>query len=69
MAANPDATLPPIGANKAIAAGTAGAASIVVIWLIGIFGVAVPPEVVSAATTLVATLFTYLVPHGGLNAP
>lgn len=53
------------GPNKAIAAGASGAATILLMWAIGLFGVTVPAEVASAATTLVATLFTYFVPHGG----
>lgn len=56
---------PTIGSNKAIAAGASGAASVLIIWLVSLFGIAVPAEVASAATTLVATLFTWLVPHGG----
>ena len=54
----------PVGSNKAIAGGASGAAAVVIIWIIGLFGVAVPPEIASAATVLVSTIFTYLVPHG-----
>ena len=54
-----------VGPNKAIAAGVSGAASILVVWVIGMFGITVPPEVASAATTLASTLFAWLVPHGG----
>lgn len=54
----------PIGANKAVAAGASGAASVLIIWAISLLGVTVPAEVASAATTLVATLFTWLVPAG-----
>lgn len=56
---------PTTGPNKAIAAGASGAASVLIIWVIGLLGVTVPAEVASAATTLAATLFTWLVPHGG----
>lgn len=56
---------PTIGANKAIAAGASGAATIIVMWLLGMVHITVPAEVASAATTLVATLFAWLVPHGG----
>ena len=59
---------PTTGPNKAIASGAAGAASILIIWLFGLFNVTIPPEVASAATTLVATLATWLTPHGGSNA-
>ncbi len=56
---------PSVGPNKAIAAGAAGSASVLVVWILGQFGVTLPPEVASAATTLAATLFAWLVPHGG----
>ncbi len=56
---------PTTGPNKAIAGGTSGAATVIIIWIIGLFGVAVPPEIASAATVLVTTIFTYFVPHGG----
>ncbi len=52
------------GPNKAIAAGASGAATILLMWLVSLLGVTVPAEVASATTTLVATLFTWLVPHG-----
>lgn len=39
---------------KVQAAGAAGAASIVIVWLIGLAGADVPPEVASAFTTLLA---------------
>jgi hypothetical protein len=57
--------MPTVGPYKAVAAGSAGTASILIIWLVGQFGVVVPPEVAAAATTLIATLFTWLTPHGG----
>ncbi len=56
---------PTVGPNKAIAAGVAGSVSVLVIWILGTLGITVPPEVSSAATTLVSTLFAWLVPHGG----
>jgi hypothetical protein len=52
------------GSNKAIAAGASGAASVLIIWLVSLWGVTVPAEVASAATTLAATVFTWLVPSG-----
>jgi len=54
----------PIGSNKAIAAGASGAASVLIIWAVGLFGVTVPAEVASAATTLASTLFAWIVPTG-----
>ena len=57
-------------ANKAIAGGAAGALTIIVIWVIGLFHVAVPPEVASAFTTVIGTGAVYLVPHGsGSSGP
>lgn len=56
---------PPIGPNKAIAASTGGAVTVVAVWLLGLIHMTVPPEVASAAAGLVAALLTYLVPHGG----
>lgn len=57
--------LPQVGPNKAIAAGAAGSASVIIVWALGLFHLTVPPEVASAATTLAATLMAWLVPHGG----
>lgn len=56
---------PTVGPNKAIAAGASSAVAVLVIWVVGLFGVTVPPEVASAVTALIGTLFTWLVPHGG----
>ena len=39
---------------KVKAAGAAGAASIVLVWALGLAGVTLPPEVASALTTLLA---------------
>lgn len=52
------------GSNKAIASGASGALVVVLIWLIGLFHVAVPPEVASALTVLIATAAVYFTPHG-----
>jgi hypothetical protein len=46
--------------RKVTAAGTAGAASIVLVWLLGEAGVVVPPEVASAFTTLIAFAAGYM---------
>jgi hypothetical protein len=56
---------PTVGSNKAIAAGSSSAATVIIIWLVGLLGVTVPPEVASAATALIGTLFTYFIPTGG----
>lgn len=45
---------------KVQAAGWAGAATIILVWALGQFGMSVPPEVASAITTLVATVAGYL---------
>lgn len=46
--------------KKVAAAGSAGAASIVLVWLLGQAGVDVPAEVASAITVLIATAAGYL---------
>ena len=56
---------PTVGPNKTIAAGASGAATVVLIWIAGQFGLTMPPEVASAATTLIASLFVWFTPHGG----
>lgn len=45
----------------------AGAATIVIIWVIGLFHVAVPPEVASAFTVLLTAGAAYM-GHGGRSA-
>lgn len=45
---------------KVQAAGAAGAATIVLVWIAALSGVDVPPEVASAATTLIAVAAGYL---------
>ena len=54
-------------ANKAIGGGLAGAATILIIWVFGLFHVAVPPEVASAFTTLISTGTVYFVPHRAVS--
>jgi hypothetical protein len=56
------------GPNKAIGAGLGGAATIIVMWLIGLTGAVVPAEVASAITTVVTTGLTWVIPHGGDTA-
>lgn len=45
---------------KVIAATTAGAATIVLVWIVGMFGVDVPPLVASAVTVLLTAGTGYL---------
>ena len=40
-----------------------GAISILIVWIIGLFGVPVPPEVSSAFTVICTVLVTSLVPN------
>lgn len=55
-----------VGPNKAIAAGAAGAVTIILVWAVQTWGhVAIPAEVASSFTTLLAAAAAYLVPHGG----
>lgn len=51
-------------ANKAVASGGGTAAGTVLIWLLGQFGVQMPPEVAVAAVGLISTFLVYVVPHG-----
>lgn len=45
---------------KVQAAGWAGAVTILLVWVAGMFGLEVPPEVASAFTVLVGTAAGYL---------
>lgn len=58
----------PIGNNKAIASGLAGAVTVVILWVITTFGhVQVPAEVGAAIATIIGTALVYFVPHGGTS--
>jgi hypothetical protein len=46
--------------NKILAAGIGGAVSVVLAWLLGVFGVDVPAEVAAAMTTIIAFAFGYM---------
>lgn len=46
--------------SKVTATGAAGAGALVLIWILGSFGVDVPPEVASALTVLIGTGAGYL---------
>lgn len=45
---------------KVVAATTAGASTILLVWVVGLFGLVVPPEVASAVTVLLAAGAAYL---------
>jgi hypothetical protein len=47
--------------NKVAAAGIGGSVSVVLVWLAGMFGIEVPPEVAAAATTIISFFSGYLV--------
>lgn len=49
--------------DKVAAGGVAGAATIVLVWLLGLAGVDMPPEVASAATALLGWLAAYWLPE------
>jgi len=52
--------------NKAVAAGVAGAVTVILCWAVETFAkVSIPSEVASSITTLIATAATYFTPHGG----
>lgn len=56
---------------KAAATGgtVAGAASVVLVWLLGASGLEVPPEVASALTTLMAGAFAFVAGYRRTVAP
>lgn len=49
--------------NKIAAVGVSGALSIVIVYLLGQFGVEMPNEVASAITLLISALSGYIVPN------
>ena len=49
---------------KITAAGLAGALTVIIVWLLGLFDVDVPPEVASAFTVVLSFITGYLVPAG-----
>lgn len=58
------------GANKAIAGGAAGAATILLCWAIETFGhLTIPAEVASAITTLIGTFAVWITPHSFGGTP
>lgn len=46
--------------SKVLAGGVAGAASVVLVWLVSLFGLQVPPEVAAAVTVLLGVGAAYL---------
>lgn len=55
----------PVGNNKAVAGGAAGAATIILMWILDkFFNLEIPAEVGSAATTLIGTVAVWVTPHG-----
>ncbi len=50
--------------NKKVAAtGISGGVSVIVIWIIGLFGIIVPPEIAAAFTVVVGGLVGYWTPE------
>lgn len=59
---------PSVGVGKSVAAGTAGAASVLLAYIAEqIIGHPLPGDVVAAATALISTLSVYLVPHNAVG--
>lgn len=66
MTINPPPAPPPQGANKAIAAGLAGAIVTIMSYLLSTFAhQQLPTEVVAALQTIIVAALVYYVPHGG----
>lgn len=60
----PDPSNTATDANKAVGAGLAGAATIVLVWIAHQWGhIDVPPEVASAFTVIMSTGAAWLTPH------
>jgi putative flippase GtrA len=47
--------------TKVAAGGVAGALTVLVVWILGLFHVTVPPEVASALTVMISFISSYLV--------
>lgn len=61
--ARPEVHVAPVNVNpKVVAAGAAGAVTVVLVWVASPFNVTVPPEVASAITVLVSVAAGYLQP-------
>lgn len=48
---------------KATAAAAAGAITTILVWVVGVLGLDVPPEVASAITALLATFVVWRIPN------
>lgn len=48
---------------KVVASGATGAATIVLVWMLGALGVEVPAEVASAITVILSAVAGYIAPH------
>ena len=48
---------------KVVASGATGAATIVLVWILGALGVDVPAEVASAITVILSAAAGYMAPH------
>lgn len=59
----PKPTTPKRPEAKVLAAGVSGAATTLIIFIAGLFGLEVPAEVAAAAVTVVAAVAGYLAPH------
>jgi hypothetical protein len=53
----------PLGVNKAVAAGLAGAAVTILAWGLSLAQIMPPPEVLTAVQTLLTAAIVYLTPH------
>lgn len=51
--------------RKVAVGGAAGAATIIIVWAVGLAGLDVPAEVASAFTVLVTFAASYFTPRGG----
>lgn len=49
---------------KIASAGIAGALTVVLVWIVGVLGIAVPAEVASAVTVIIAFAAGYMRPSG-----
>lgn len=54
--------------RKVTAAGIGVPASIVVVWIVGLFGIEMPPEVAAAVASLISTGLAYFVRDKSLAA-
>lgn len=59
----PEHTIRPLRpAAKVVASAVAGAATVMLVWIVGLFQLEVPPEVAAAATVLLSSAAGYLRP-------